>query len=205
MNLRLHAVLKLLSSVSAAVCNNNFIGGRNPGERSSQYAAEASCRERFGSSTDWMSFMDIDEYLVPMQKLTWGPLLEDKKKTNSILALRSTRALPRIEYMEEVTDPEICSNPSDHNDLESVSCLVAKENVTFLRLYNCDNVRRPRPPRFSTNMKQIYRPAIVLSHFVHYSVVTRQIATYFRDFKDPTQFSRQPSRTEKYVNTILMF
>jgi Glycosyltransferase family 92 len=50
------------------VCNNNRPNHPNPGERSSQYAAEASCRERYGPLTDWMAFIDTDEYLVPMKK-----------------------------------------------------------------------------------------------------------------------------------------
>jgi Glycosyltransferase family 92 len=50
------------------VCNNNRPNHPNPGERSSQYAAEASCRERYGPHTKWMAFVDIDEYLVPINK-----------------------------------------------------------------------------------------------------------------------------------------
>ena len=34
-------------------------------------------------------------------------------------------------------------------------------------------------------MKQIYRPEYVLSHFVHYSTVTSDIARYHKDY--PTQ------------------
>lgn len=37
---------------------------KSPGERSSQYAAESSCRERYGSLTEWLSFIDTDEYMV---------------------------------------------------------------------------------------------------------------------------------------------
>jgi hypothetical protein len=39
------------------ICNNNRPNHKNPGERSSQYAAENSCRKRFGSQTEWMAFM----------------------------------------------------------------------------------------------------------------------------------------------------
>jgi hypothetical protein len=46
------------------ICNNNRPAHKNPGERSSQYAAEASCRTRYGELTDWMTFIDSDEYLV---------------------------------------------------------------------------------------------------------------------------------------------
>ena len=83
-----------------SICNNNRPSHKNPGERSSQYAAEASCRERYGPSTDWMAFIDTDEYLIPMLHDTWEPLLDqfDKEGTR-ILKMRSSRAKPRIEHM----------------------------------------------------------------------------------------------------------
>ncbi len=37
------------------ICNNNPNNVDSPGERSSQYAAEASCRLRFGPYTDWIA------------------------------------------------------------------------------------------------------------------------------------------------------
>ena len=37
---------------------------KSPGERSSQYAAESSCRERYGDLTEWLTFIDTDEYMV---------------------------------------------------------------------------------------------------------------------------------------------
>jgi Glycosyltransferase family 92 len=46
------------------ICNNNRPAHKNPGERSSQYAAEASCRTRYGELTEWMTFLDTDEYMV---------------------------------------------------------------------------------------------------------------------------------------------
>lgn len=83
-----------------SICNNNRPSHKNPGERSSQYAAEASCRERYGPSTDWMAFIDTDEYLVPMADDTWEPLLEkmDEKGTH-ILKMKSSRAKPRLEHL----------------------------------------------------------------------------------------------------------
>lgn len=88
------------------ICNNNRPAHVNPGERSSQYAAEASCRERYGPLTEWMTFLDVDEYLVPMKELAsksfdWRPILRDmKSKDIPILQFRSTRARPRVEFME---------------------------------------------------------------------------------------------------------
>jgi hypothetical protein len=48
------------------VCNNINPGDENCGERSSQYAAENSCRVRYGPETDWIANFYLDEYLVPM-------------------------------------------------------------------------------------------------------------------------------------------
>jgi hypothetical protein len=52
------------------VCNNNPNNVDSVGERSSQYAAEASCRLRFGPHVEWIAQFDIYEYLVPMGNLT---------------------------------------------------------------------------------------------------------------------------------------
>ncbi len=88
----------------AAVCNNNRPNHPNPGERSSQYAAEASCRERYGPSADWMAFIDTDEYLVPMKSDTWKDVLEEMDANGiKILKMKSSRAKPRLNLMEYVT------------------------------------------------------------------------------------------------------
>jgi Glycosyltransferase family 92 len=72
----------------AVICNNHRPGHSSPGDRSSQYAAEASCRERYGPLTEWMAFIDTDEYLTPVRRrsedktaddtttMTWRPILE---------------------------------------------------------------------------------------------------------------------------------
>jgi hypothetical protein len=91
------------------ICNNNRPNHPNPGERSSQYAAEASCRERYGPMTDWMAFIDTDEYLVPMAPQTyqgnniptWHSVLEEMDaKDIRILQMKSSRAKPRHDLME---------------------------------------------------------------------------------------------------------
>jgi Glycosyltransferase family 92 len=99
------------------VCNNNRPANTNPGERSSQYAAEASCRERYGPLTEWMTFLDADEYLVPMKEkkreqsstqkvhsestYSWRPILDEMLAENiSIIEFRSSRAKPRRDLME---------------------------------------------------------------------------------------------------------
>ena len=45
------------------VCNNNIPAHENTGERSSQYAAENSCRARYGPYTEWMASFDTGAIL----------------------------------------------------------------------------------------------------------------------------------------------
>lgn len=77
----------------AQVCNNNWPGNADPGERSSQYAAETSCRLRFGPYTEWMASFDIDEYLVPMGNYTSLQQLTQKadRDGTKILGFRVVR------------------------------------------------------------------------------------------------------------------
>ena len=91
----------------ATICNNHRPGHTNPGDRSSQYAAEASCRERYGPLTDWMSFIDTDEYLTPMkvddggESTTWNPVLDDMERRGvAIMKFKSGRNFPRIHLLE---------------------------------------------------------------------------------------------------------
>jgi len=172
--------------LKATVCNNNRPVHKNPGERSSQYAAEASCRERFGPTTEWMAFIDVDEYLVPMRGISWHPILEDMEKRGDVhvLKMRSSRGRPRGDLMEVMNDPDgtRCRFQSHRRERRNTDpCLVPRRNETFLRVYNCDYIKPPRPERFERAMKQIYRPAFVPSHFVHYSTVTSDMARYFKD------------------------
>ena len=86
------------------VCNNNPNNVDSVGERSSQYAAEASCRLRFGPHVDWIAQFDIDEYLVPMGNLTSiHPLLDRlEEEGNKIVSFGSWRAWPRRRFIEYV-------------------------------------------------------------------------------------------------------
>jgi hypothetical protein len=85
----------------AQVCNNNRPMHSDPGERSSQYAAESSCRERFGPDTDWMASMDPDEYLIPSSQPTWHNMLDKADSQGlKVMKFRSTRARPRESLME---------------------------------------------------------------------------------------------------------
>ena len=81
----------------ATICNNNRPAHDDPGERSSQYAAEAACRLRYGPYTDWMASMDPDEYFIPMgQHTSWKEVLDkvDQTEGRKVLKFRSTRARP---------------------------------------------------------------------------------------------------------------
>ena len=83
----------------AKICNNNPSTTHkviDKGERSSQYAAEASCLLRFGPHTKWMGSMDIDEYLVPMGKYDdmKNVLAKVEKENIKILTFNSMKSYP---------------------------------------------------------------------------------------------------------------
>lgn len=157
------------------ICNNRQNNVDNPGERSSQYAAEASCRLRFGPHTDWIAQFDIDEYLVPMGEMkSLHPIIDklDDEGTK-IISFGSWRAWPRRALIE---DPNL-SRMSGSKDCGRATgdCFQLKvpQNYTMLQAYNCD---RQKPGQKKSHMpaeKQIYRPDYVLHHFIHYSTVTR--------------------------------
>ena len=75
----------------SVVCNNNIPAHDNTGERSSQYAAENSCRTRYAPLTEWIASFDTDEYLVPMGKFQNLRDVVQKAKDTNILSFRSTR------------------------------------------------------------------------------------------------------------------
>ena len=85
----------------ATICNNNRPNHADPGERSSQYAAEASCRSRYGPHADWMASMDPDEYFVPMGGFgSWKEVLDGVDgEGRSVLKFRSTRARPLLDAL----------------------------------------------------------------------------------------------------------
>ena len=86
----------------AKVCNNRPGNGDNKGERSSQYAAESSCRLRFGQHSQWLGSFDIDEYMTPMGDYgSMKEVLRDREKDGvKILSFKSMRAWPRLNYLE---------------------------------------------------------------------------------------------------------
>jgi len=182
-----------------SVCSNNRPNHKNPGERSSQYAADAACRTQFGPLTEWMSFLDTDEYIAPMNRDSWTWLLREMEQEKvDVLKMRSSRGRPRVDYTEVMKDQSVCPNPNGRKSrLQEEPCVGPRRNETFLRVYNCDYIRHPRPERFSRAMKQIYRPARVLSHFVHYSTVTKDIARYYSENHDkPSLYQRSVSEID---------
>jgi hypothetical protein len=81
------------------VCNNNIPAHDNTGERSSQYAAESSCRTRYAPYTEWMASIDTDEYLVPMGNYTnlRDVVRDAADQGTNILSFRSTRGKLRFD------------------------------------------------------------------------------------------------------------
>ena len=99
-----------------------------------------------------------------------------------VLASVHPLVVPRI-----MPDQSACADPTplhQSNPLKDKTepCLGKKSNETFLKLYSCEFIRPPKPDRFSRAMKQIYRTDYVLSHFVHYSTVTADLAQTYDDF-----------------------
>ena len=160
------------------ICNNNRPAHSNTGERSSQYAAEASCRIRYGQSAEWLANFDSDEYFVPVGKWNsiseWLRLSVDKEKDTSILSYFQTRAKPIAELMTPHKDDRECkgSGDSDHP-----VCLAKNSSITYLETYNCEPTPLPKPEDWAWRAKkQIYRAAgYVLNHFVHYPMATVRI------------------------------
>ena len=123
------------------VCNNNIPAHRNTGERSSQYAAEASCRLRFGPYTEWLASFDTDEYLVPMGK--WNGLkqwlAEGVGPETNILSFRSTKAFANYDYMQPYWDGGDCG--ADESDAK---CVVQRPDALYLETYNCGEYHQVR-------------------------------------------------------------
>lgn len=188
------------------ICNNNRPNHKNPGERSSQYAAENSCRKRFGSQTEWMAFMDPDEYFVPMgTSNTWKDILPKFDNDGwKIIKFRSTRARMRQDVAVPFFDKNALKCPSGTELLNStrLPCLTKNPNETFLRSYNCEYIKSPKPERFQRAMKQLYRPDYVLNHFIHYSTVTADLAR--SKVKTGGRYVRNPSvsKTERFIDEL---
>ena len=111
------------------VCNNNRPAHANPGERSSQYAAENSCRARYGPDTTWMASLDADEYLIPTGKQWtnirhWLEHVTSNEASTKILSFFQTRALPNADLMI----------PFDGSSASSCKVDTAKDSKTDSKL-----------------------------------------------------------------------
>ena len=154
------------------VCNNNRPMHPNPGERSSQYAAEASCRVRYGPHANWLAGFDADEYLIPQGKWTdlqhW--LKHGVGNNTHILSFFQTRAHPIADLMVPFADGRKCGR-----SVEEAKCLAKRPEKTFMETYDCESEPLPKPDFGWRAKKQIIRPWYVLNHYVHYSVVTKRL------------------------------
>lgn len=161
------------------VCNNNIPAHENTGERSSQYAAENSCRARYGPSTEWIASFDTDEYLVPMGDYnSMREVVDDATKDGTqILTFRSTRAIPIHTYMEPFHDHKDCGTETDP------TCLSVKPGHLFSEVYNCEFVQPPKPSWSERAKKQLYRSDYVLAHYVHYATVTQGLVETLEEAK----------------------
>jgi hypothetical protein len=169
------------------VCNNNIPAHDNTGERSSQYAAENSCRTRHAPFTEWIAAFDTDEYLVPMgnyKSLREVVIHADTTKTN-VLSFRSTRAKLLYNQTKQVGEFRI-----------------KKENITFLEAYNCDGSTSPKPAWADRARKQVYRSDYVLYHFVHYSTVTQGIIKTYKEKKGWSRFYHESSTSERTTDEV---
>ena len=153
----------------ATICNNNRSFHDSPGERSSQYAAESSCRLRFGPHTDWMANIDIDEFITPVGEYSSiKPFLSELDDHGTkIVSFGSWRAWPRRDLIEPpvaIVNKTICDEPYPCFNLK------VPHNKSILQTYNCDRqlVKKEKMPA----EKQIYRTDYVLQHFIHFSTVT---------------------------------
>ena len=176
------------------ICNNNMAKDESPGERSSQYAAESSCRLRFGPHTDWIGQFDIDEYMVPMGNYsTAKELLDDLDQQDvRIISFPSLRARVRrnmIDEIKPVKDKEICKSPAPCFNV------TIPRNVTLLQAFNCDKYLPDQKYEPDPAEKQFYRADYVLQHFIHYSGVTKMLDMNKTEFEKegfPWHRSRDP-------------
>ena len=184
-------------SWSPGVCNNNRPGHSNAGERSSQYAAEASCRGRYGPKTEWMIFFDTDEYLIAQYPWTnlkeWlinGTANGSIDSQTQILSFYQTRARPNIKFMTPFSSKKTSGGKCRGSEVEA-ACLQKDSNTSFLRAYDCEPTPLPKPDYGWRAKKQLFRPSFVLNHFVHYSTVTRRIIDAPKEMSPPFK-QRQP-------------
>jgi len=144
------------------ICSNR---DGNEGERSSQYAAESSCRLRFGTHARWLGSFDTDEYLVPMGEFnSMGEVADElDKKGVKVAVFKSSPAKPRFDLLED---------PKKTTEVDGSFTPTVTADETFLHTYNCNWESFPRKNDLSHRRKQMYRADYVKLHYVHYSTIT---------------------------------
>lgn len=153
-------------------CNHNPNNVDCPGEGSSQYSAAASCRLRFGSQTDWLANLDIDEFILPMGNYsTMLPLLDQfEKDGKQIVAYGSWRNFPRRDFLVDpvpIADVTQCSSKDKCFELD------IEPTRSVLQAYNCFRRKPGQPMKMvMPAQKQLYRPSYVKHQTLHYSIVT---------------------------------
>ncbi|GKY99561.1 hypothetical protein MPSEU_000910400 [Mayamaea pseudoterrestris] len=187
----------------STICNNNPNNVDSPGERSSQYAAESSCRLRFGAHVDWIGQFDIDEYLIPMGDHTTATSLLAKldKEDTKIISFPSWRAWPRWEHIgpiDKIEDSKVCwsDEPCFH--------LTIPLTTTMLQAYNCDRQLPGKKAQSMPAEKQIYKADYVTQHFVHYSAATTLSALNRSEFEKqfPWRYRAFPDRRQRFANEV---
>ncbi|KAL7535482.1 hypothetical protein ACHAXR_008789 [Thalassiosira sp. AJA248-18] len=144
------------------ICSNR---DGNEGERSSQYAAESSCRLRFGTHARWLGSFDTDEYLVPMGDFNSMGEVADNLDENGVkvAVFKSSPAKPRFNLLQ---------SPEETHQHDGSFTPTVPEDETFLHTYNCNWEQFPRKNDLSHRRKQMYRADYVKLHYVHYSTIT---------------------------------
>ncbi|CAJ1956459.1 unnamed protein product [Cylindrotheca closterium] len=189
----------------STVCNNNPNNVDCPGERSSQYAAEASCRLRFGPHVDWIAQFDIDEYLVPMGNLTTATQLIDRleEEGNKVISFGSWRAWPRRRFIET---PNVMFGKNDCGREQRCFNLRIPMNYTMLQAYNCDRQKPGEKVQQMPAEKQIYRPDYVMHHFIHYSTVTKTSNRNMEDIENSglkyKKWTAFPDQLQRFGNEV---
>ena len=118
---------------------------------------------------------------------------------------------------------EKCPTKMELKNSTRLSCLTKDPQQTFLKSYNCEYIKSPKPDRFQRAMvctfrffdftkgcttahhyvkqKQLYRPDFVLNHFIHYSTVTSDLAK--TRLETTGQYRRKQSKRSALLTNLM--
>ena len=77
-----------------------------------------------------------------------------------------------------------------------------KDDALYVETYNCDVTQLPKPDWAIRAKKQIYRPDYVLSHFVHYSTITKGILESVVNKPTSKLKYKESSSSERFTNEL---